>query len=56
MKYNPEDVDKMGEFHNTLVKEIDSSSLSPSEICMILDMVSRNIKILFEGSVKKERT
>lgn len=56
MKYNPEDVEKMAEFHNKLVKDIDETTLSPSEICMVLDMVSRNIKVLFEGSVKKERT
>jgi len=56
MKYNPEDVDKMAEFHNKIAKEIDETSLSPTEVCMVLDMVSRNIKVLFEGSVKKERS
>lgn len=55
MKYNPEDIDKMGELHNELISIVDKTPLSPSEVCMVLDMVSRNIKILFEGSVKKER-
>ena len=56
MKYNPEDVDRMAEFHNKIAKEIDEVEISPSEVCMVLDMISRNIKVLFEGSVKKERS
>ena len=56
MKYNPEDVDRMAEFHNKIAKEIDETVLSPSEVCMVLDMISRNIKVLFEGAVKKEHS
>ena len=56
MKYNPESIDKMAELHNDITKLVDSTDLSPSEVCMVLDMLSRNIKVLFEGSVKKERT
>ena len=55
MKYNPEDIEKMGELHNSIVKLVDETTLSPSEVAMILDNISRNIKTLFEGSVKKER-
>jgi len=56
MKYNPEDVDRMAEFHNKITKDIDETILSPSEVCIVLDMLSRNIKVLFEGSVKKEQS
>jgi len=56
MKYNPENIEKMAELHNELVRLVDATDLSPSEVCMVLDMISRNIKVLFEGSVKKERS
>ena len=52
MKYNPEDVDKMAEFHNRITKEIDETTLSPSEVCLVLDLTSENVKKLFETSVK----
>ena len=56
MKYNSEDVDRMAELHNKVAKEVDETTLSPTEVCMVLDMISRNIKVLFEGAVKKEQS
>jgi len=52
MKYDSENNEEMGRLHNLFIAEIDSCSLTPAEVCMVLDMISKNIKTLFEASVK----
>jgi len=54
MRYKPEDIEKMGNLHNAVTALIDQSDLSPSDICMVLDMLSENVKALFKTVVMSE--
>lgn len=48
--------DGMGEFHNALVDLIDGSGLTPSEVCMVLDLHSTRIRNLFYITLQNQTT
>jgi hypothetical protein len=48
-------VERMGLFHNAVIKCIDECSLSPPEAVMVLRLLSNNIDRMFEAAVKAKR-
>ncbi len=50
-----EDKDRLALFHNELVSLVDKSDLLPHELVFVLDMVSSQVKKLFETALKSEK-
>ena len=50
-----EDKNRLALFHNELVSLIDKSDLLPHELVFILDMMSSQVKKLFETALKSEK-
>lgn len=47
--------DMMGEFHNKIVTVIDESTLTPTEVIVILRMIVSTSERLFELAVKTKK-
>ena len=50
-----EDKNRLALFHNELVGMVDKSDLLPHELVFVLDMMSSQVKKLFETALKSEK-
>jgi len=53
---SPELSERMGKFHNQVVKAIDECKLSPPEVAMVLRILTYQTERLFETAVKERKT